>query len=175
MRRTTISPPPTTTGTSWPLVRGRAAGRPAAGDGPPDAGRRARRPVIPGAAARSGAAIASDVRGRLRLRLPVGWPGAEVEARLREVPGVSESCWTARTRSVLVTYRPDAETRTRLLAAVEGLGLGAPTGERLAAESPASPTGSPTLARALSGMFDEADVALVRATRGVLDLRTGVP
>src|SRR5262245_51019005 len=174
MRRTTISPPPTTTGTSWPLVRGRAAGRPAADGGPPDAGRRARRPVIPGAPARSGVAIASDLRGRLRLRLPVGWPGAEVEARLREVPGVSESSWTARTRGVLGTYRPGGETRTRLLGAIEGLGLVAPTGEGLAARAPASPTEPPTMARALSGMLAEADVAVARATGGVLDLRTGV-
>ena len=121
--------------------------------------------------------VMSDVPGRLRFRLPSAADGPELERRLRETDGVIDCRWTPRTRSLLVTYRPDQATRSALMA-LAPLGDDA-TSSAAASPEPAGPRNlgrtRSALARAVAGAAAEVDGAVTRLTSGVLDLRTGLP
>jgi hypothetical protein len=122
--------------------------------------------------------VMSDVPGRLRFRLPSAADGPELERRLREADGVIDCRWTPRTRSLLVTYRPDQATRSALMA-LAPFGNDAATSSAAAGPELERPRNlgrtRSALVRAMAGAAAEADAAVSRLTSGVLDLRTGLP
>jgi hypothetical protein len=123
--------------------------------------------------------VMSDVPGRLRFRLPPAADGPELERRLREADGVIDCRWTPRTRSLLVTYRPDQATRSALMALGPFAGDAATTSAAAASPEPGRPRNlgrtRSALVRAVAGAAAEADAAVSRLTSGVIDLRTGLP
>jgi hypothetical protein len=120
----------------------------------------------------SAAEVMSDLPGRLRVRLSSGVGGPELERRLHNEPGVTDCRWTPRTRSLLVTYRPDHATRAALITAV------APSTEPMAPSAPPRPRKErrtqSVLASAVAEATSRLDARIADLTGGVLDLRTGV-
>jgi hypothetical protein len=139
-----------------------AAGGPDGDPGP--------RPVVTEAV--SACQVMSDLPGRLRVRLSSGASGPELERRLNNEPGVTGCLWTPRTRSLLVTYRPDEATRTALIAAV------APSTGPMARPAPPKPRRERRERSVLASVVTEAaaqfDARVANVTGGLLDLRTGV-
>jgi Heavy metal associated domain 2 len=117
--------------------------------------------------------IVHDVPGRLRLRVP-GRQGPErLDEALRGLPGVMDFTWSARTRGLLVRYRPEVTSRDAIIASVtERLDLAPAGGDGRpnASPGPVSP-----IAPATIRLFGEFDSSLRRLSGGTLDLRTLVP
>jgi hypothetical protein len=116
--------------------------------------------------------IVHDIPGRLRLRLPVRAGIAGLSEALQSLPGVSNSAWTPRTRSLLVLYQPETITsRTIVQAVADHAGIDeslvAPTTRT--EHSPAS-EGRPTVTAAVRETFGQLDRRVVRATKGMVGL-----
>ena len=113
--------------------------------------------------------IAHDIPGRLRLRLPATAATGDLAAAMLRETGVTGCRWSARTRSLLVLYRPeavDAATLTEAVARQTGTERG-PDPTTLAA--PPLEAG----AALTVGLRDAArvlDDRVQRATRGVVGL-----
>jgi hypothetical protein len=112
--------------------------------------------------------------GRLRVRIPPAAPADDLAAAVLQEAGVVGSRWSARTRSLLVLYRPDTASADALTDTVARL-----TGTRRAPAStePAPVSSEPggTLAGGLRGAARLLDQRVQGATRGVLDLGRLVP
>jgi hypothetical protein len=118
-------------------------------------------------------AVVHDIPGRLRLRLPPGTATAELAAVVGRQAGVLECRWAARTRSLLIQYRPGVTSPGALVEAVAARS-GAPAAPRIQPPA-AGPPPRPSLARAIAGGFAELDREVARATHGALDLRLLLP
>jgi hypothetical protein len=110
-------------------------------------------------------AIAHALPGRVRLRLP---PHARTERLVDAVSalgGVTGCAWSPRTRSLLVRYEPDTTTSSAIAEHVAAhVGAAVP---RIEASPPTGP--------ALPALFAELNGRVAHATRGTLDLATGIP
>jgi hypothetical protein len=118
-------------------------------------------------------AVVHDIPGRLRLRLPRGTTTAELAAVVSRQPGVIECHWAARTRSLLIQYRPGVTSPSALVEAVaahSGAPAAPPPGPAPAVAAP-----RPPLARTIAASLAELDRGVARATRGALDLRLLFP
>jgi hypothetical protein len=114
--------------------------------------------------------------GRLRVRVPLAAPGNDLAEVVTREAGVVGSRWSARTRSLLILYRPDAAdadtladavarlTGTRREAASNGLGH-----EAVSAAPGASVTGG---LREAARVLDQ---GVQRTTRGAVGLGSLLP
>ena len=107
--------------------------------------------------------------GRVRLRLPAH---ADVEGLAQAVAGhegVTASAWTARTRSLLVRFDPKTTDAAAIAEQVaDYAGVDAPTATN---DAPFVPP----LKLAVPALFARANQGLAQATRGTIDLASGVP
>ena len=121
--------------------------------------------------------IAHDIPGRLRLRLPPGASTDGLTATISAVPGVIHSTWSARTRSLLVSYDPQQGDRTAIVEAVArstGLDRPAESGNG-AASTPHRAEAGALLVSGVREIFGEADQRIRRTTRGLIGLGTLLP
>ena len=112
--------------------------------------------------------------GRLRLRVPPAVPAEDLAGAMLQQDGVVGSRWSARTRSLLVLYRPDAADTDTLVDRVAHL-----TGTRREAASNGHPPVSFEPGAPVAGGLREAarvvDRGVQRATRGALSLGSLLP
>jgi hypothetical protein len=121
--------------------------------------------------------VAHDIPGRLRLRLPPGASTDGLTAAISAVPGVIHSTWSARTRSLLVSYDPQHGDRTAIVEAVaQTTGLDRP-GERGngAASTPHRGEAGALLISGVREIVGEVDQRVQRTTRGLFGLGTLLP
>jgi len=102
----------------------------------------------------------------LRLRLPDGARGADVEECLRRQSGVTSSQVSPRTGSVLVQYRPEKITVETLLRSVAPV-----LGTVLAAPPRWTPAVIPPLAQTLKEKTGDVNAAVDRLMGGHADVR----
>jgi hypothetical protein len=114
--------------------------------------------------------VITDIPGRLRLRLDRQTDASDLEDQLRAVDGVGACAWTPRTRSLLVLYRPDTATHATILDRVTAW-----AGADLATEPPPADSATPRIAIGVRRGLAELNAAVARSTRGMLDLRVGLP
>ena len=121
--------------------------------------------------------IAHDIPGRLRLRLPPGASTDGLTATISAVPGVIHCTWSARTRSLLVSYDPQQGDRTAIVEAVArstGLDRPAESGNG-AASAPHRAEAGALLVSGVREIFGEVDQRIRRTTRGLVGLGTLLP
>lgn len=115
--------------------------------------------------------ITHDIPGRLRIRVP---PGVDTESALptlAEAAGIVRYRWSPRTRSLLVVYDPERETREALHEAVaRALGLDRDAAQPGPAGTPAAAAPGGVFALGVRDLVKEADTGVQRATRGLLSL-----
>lgn len=118
--------------------------------------------------------IVHDIPGRLRLRLPTAATTDDLPAGMLKETGVTGCRWSARTRSLLVLYRPEAADATTLADAVaRQTGTERGPGPAGLASSPLEAGAALTV-----GLRDAAQVLderVQRVTRGTLGLGSLVP
>jgi hypothetical protein len=120
-------------------------------------------------------AILHDIPGRLRVRLPSGARTEGVAEAVARLPGVADTRWSPRTRSLLAVYRAgdvDVDDLLESIAAQAHVDL-APK-----APSPSAETngGAPTAgAGAVIEIFGSLNRRISRATGGSLSLGLLVP
>src|SRR5262249_46382550 len=121
---------------------------------------------------REALAIAHDIPGRLRVRLPETARIADLEGRVSQLPGVVSCRWSPRTRSLLTTYRAgEIEPQIIIDAVVDHAGVdAAPTPDARALPPDRSPVAA-ALVQAVTGMARR----LGRASGGVFTLGVLVP
>ena len=116
--------------------------------------------------------VAHALPGRLRVRLP---SHADVEGLATAVAafdGVTDCTWSPRTRGLLVRYDPHATSAATIVDGVAAhAGVEAPDTSGTA-EGPAP---VPPLGVVVPAMFAEANRSVARATRGAIDLGSGIP
>jgi hypothetical protein len=115
-------------------------------------------------------------RGRLRLRIPPRIDGEDLCAALLAEPGVTGCRWSARTRSLLVLYRPaEAQqgTLTETVARATGAAL-APSSNGLEADAGSVEAGA-ALTTGLRDALRIADDGVQRVSRGTLSLGSLLP
>ena len=112
--------------------------------------------------------------GRLRVRVPAAAPAEDLAAAVLQEPGVMESRWSTRTRSLLVLYRPDAASADTLADTVARLTR---TRRETASNGHAPVSGAPgaTLTSGLRYTARLLDQRVQQATRGTLGLGSLVP
>ncbi len=115
-------------------------------------------------------AIVHDSPGRLRLRLPAPAQVTDLEAAVTQLPGVASCRWSARTRSLLTTYRPDEIAPTAIVDAVVDHADVDPA--PFAAESSAD---RPSVVAAIIESVTGLDRRVGRITGGTLTLRALIP
>ena len=120
--------------------------------------------------------VVHSSQGRLRIRVPPAVPTEDLATAMLREQGVVGSRWSARTRSLLVLYRPDvagAGTLTDAVARLTGA-RSAPVSNGLGHEPGVAGPGT-----ALSGGLRDAarvlDHRVQRATRGALGLGSLLP
>jgi hypothetical protein len=116
--------------------------------------------------------VVHDIPGRLRLRLPPTTPGADLGKVLSELAGVVGVRWSRRTRSLVVSYRPDLTSARSLL---EVVGVRAPGSAGSTGMTRAVSPAHPRLATAVAQAVSELNSTVGRATGGLVDLRTLAP
>jgi Heavy metal associated domain 2 len=107
--------------------------------------------------------------GRVRLRVPARADDEGLAQAVSALDGVAGCTWTPRTRSLLVRYEPaviDTATIAERVAAHTGVATPARDPER-------APV--PPFAELVPSLFARVNERLARATRGTVDLATGVP
>jgi hypothetical protein len=120
--------------------------------------------------------VVHSSQGRLRIRVPPAVPAEDLATAVSREPGVVGSRWSARTRSLLVLYRPDLADAGALTDAVARLtgARSAPASNGLGHEPGAAGPGT-----ALTGGLRDAarvlDHGVQRATRGALGLAALLP
>lgn len=120
--------------------------------------------------------VVHSTPGRLRIRVPPAATTGDLAAAVLGEPGVVGSRWSARTRSLLVLYRPDAADADALTDTVARL-----TGTRREPASsgrdhePVSAASGATLTGGLRDTARVLDERVQRATRGALGLGSLLP
>ena len=115
--------------------------------------------------------VVHSTPGRLRIRVPPPATTGDLAAAVLGEPGVVGSRWSARTRSLLVLYRPDAADADALTDTVARL-----TGTRREPAAngrdhePVSAAPGATLTGGLRDTVRVLDQRVQRATRGALGL-----
>ena len=121
----------------------------------------------------SSVAIAHALPGRIRFRLP---PHVRTDGLFEVVSalaGVTGCTWSPRTRSLLVRYEPGTITSSAIaerLGAHVGAGVPGIDAHRSALDLAVVP---PKLA--VPALFAEMNGRVARATRGTIDLASGIP
>ncbi len=116
--------------------------------------------------------MAHALPGRLRLRLPAHAGAEGLEAAIGALDGVISCTWSPRTRGLLVRYDPQATDAATIVGGVaEHAGIEAPDDPT----SAVGPATAPPVGAVVPVMFAEANRSVARATRGVLDLGSGIP
>jgi hypothetical protein len=118
--------------------------------------------------------IAHDIPGRLRLRLPVTATTEELPSAILREPGVTACRWSARTRSLLVLYRPDDTDAASLGEAVARLS-GAEQAEEPAGVTPPPAEAGAAINLGLREAARVLDERVQRVTRGSLGLGSLLP
>jgi hypothetical protein len=120
--------------------------------------------------------IVHSTPGRLRIRVPPAVTTGDLAAAVLGEPGVVGSRWSARTRSLLVLYRPDAadaDALTDTVARLTGTRREpAPNGR---AHEPVSAEAGATLTGGLRDAARDLDQRVQRATRGGHSLGSLLP
>ena len=122
-----------------------------------------------------GLALVHSIAGRLRLRLTGAVDSTAVVSAVEALAGIVSVVWSARTRSLLVHYHPDAvdaDTIVETVAVHAGVDLRANAPESADAPPAAVPpqaTMSPVVT-AIQQTMREFDVAVRRRTAGLLDV-----
>lgn len=112
--------------------------------------------------------------GRLRVRIPPAVPAEDLAAAVLQEDGVVGSRWSARTRSLLVLYRPAAAAADTLTDTVARLtGTRREPGSNVRA--PISVEPGPTLPGGLRDAARLVDQRVQQTTRGALGLAGLVP
>jgi hypothetical protein len=116
--------------------------------------------------------VAHALPGRLRLRVPAHVGAEGLAAAIGALDGVVSCTWSPRTRGLLVRYDPQVtEAATIVDRVAEHAGIEAPDDPLPAAGR----TTMPPIGAVVPAMFSEANGSVARATRGVLDLGSGIP
>jgi hypothetical protein len=118
--------------------------------------------------------IAHDIPGRLRLRLPAGARTEGLAEAIDRLPGVRETLWSPRTRSLLVRYEPNALSAPDLTRAAAAHAAVAPP-EPDDAPRRAQPDSRSPVALAVTDAVGELNQRVSRLTHGRLDLAILVP
>jgi hypothetical protein len=115
--------------------------------------------------------VAHALPGRLRLRVPAPADAEGLAAAIGALHGVVSCTWSPRTRGLLVRYDPQATDAATIATGVaEHAGIDAPDDPLPVAAPTVPPIGA-----VVPVMFSEANRRVARATRGVLDLGSGIP
>lgn len=123
--------------------------------------------------------IASDIPGRLRVRMRREARGADgladLAEALRGTAGVNEVETNPRTGSVMVRYDADPRLRKKILTAFHDLGFVLAGATKAIADDETSPLGGTNLSDDLISVVDDLDRRLARATGRRAGLRFAVP
>jgi copper chaperone CopZ len=123
--------------------------------------------------------IASDIPGRLRVRLRPAARGAaglaDLTEALRGTAGVNEVETNPQTGSVMVRYDTGPRLRNNILSAFHNLGYVIAGATKAIADDETSPLGGTNLSDDLISVVDDLDRRLARATGQRADLRFAVP
>jgi hypothetical protein len=116
--------------------------------------------------------VAHALPGRLRLRLPARADVEGLATAVTAFDGVTACTWSPRTRGLLVRYDPQATDATTIVEGVAAhTGVEAPE-TSAAADRPAAVA---PLGAVVPAMFAEANRSVAHATRGAIDLGSGIP
>lgn len=116
--------------------------------------------------------VVHDSPGRLRLRLPHPAHTEGLREAIATQPGVIDSTWSARTRTMLLRYHPDAAVAAALIGLVA---------RHSGLDSPPVATDAPAVGSAGAGsfgvreVFEELDRRVLRTTGGRTGLGALVP
>jgi hypothetical protein len=125
-------------------------------------------------AAQNGALIVHRSPGRMRLRVPALREepelAARIEARLGALPGIRELRANATTGSLLILHDGEAFDEAGWTEAASAEGL-----FQLSADPPAAPAPDRPRGTAAWAAWDQANTAVNRVSRNLLDLRTLIP
>lgn len=120
-------------------------------------------------------AVAHALPGRVRLRVPPRTDGEALAGTVSALEGVIACQWSPRTCGLLVSYDHHATDLATILEHVaDETGLESPAVDdagRLSAVN----GGSPSPALAVPTLFRQANQRVADATRGTLDLASGIP
>jgi hypothetical protein len=113
--------------------------------------------------------------GRVRLRLPAHADNEGLEQVVRALDGVAACTWSPRTRGLLVHYDPRLTDAATIADRVAGhAGIDAPA-EPSAQPGNGSAPAPPPLGAVVPALFAQANQRVAHATRGVIDLASGIP
>jgi len=118
-------------------------------------------------------AVVHALPGRVRLRLPAHADHEDLAGAVSRLDGVADARWSPRTRGLLVRYDPRLTDAATIIDRVaEHAGIDAPD----AIDQAGSSQGAvPPLKLVVPALVAQANERLARATRGALDLGSGIP